>query len=37
MRNVYRKGINIGKSKEMDKLIRMSDTELDEYIADKFK
>jgi hypothetical protein len=36
MMNVYKKGIEISKSKEMDKLIKMtSDNKLDEYINNK--
>lgn len=36
MMNVYKKGIEISKSKEMDKLIKMaSDNKLDEYINSK--
>ena len=36
--NVYKKGIKITKSKEMDKLIRLTDdNKLDVYIKDKFK
>ena len=35
--NVYKKRIEISKSKEMDKIIKLTDSELDSYIADKFK
>ena len=35
--NVYKKGIQIIKSKEMDKIIKMTDSELDNYIDKKFK
>jgi len=36
--NVYKKGIEITKSKEMDKLISLtSDNKLDDYIRNKFK
>lgn len=36
--NVYKKGIEITKSKEMDKLIRLTEgNKLDDYIKDKFK
>lgn len=38
MMNVYKKGIEISKSKEMDKLIKLTDeNKLDDYISDKFK
>jgi len=38
MMNVYKKGIEISKSKEMDKLIKLTDeNKLDDYINDKFK
>jgi hypothetical protein len=38
MMTVYKKGIEISKSKEMDKLIKLTDNnKLDEYINDKFK
>jgi hypothetical protein len=37
MMNVYKKGIEISKSKEMDKLIKLTDdNKLDDYINDKF-
>ena len=36
--NVYKKGIEITRSKEMDKLIGLAgDNKLDDYIRDKFK
>jgi hypothetical protein len=35
--NVYKKGIEIKKSKEMDKIIGFPDSALDGYIAEKFK
>lgn len=34
---VYKKRIEITKSKEMDKIIMLTDVELDSYIRDKFK
>ena len=37
MMNVYKKGIEISKNKELDKIIKMTDSELDSYIVDKFK
>ncbi|MBD0331996.1 MAG: hypothetical protein ICV66_05015 [Chitinophagaceae bacterium] len=38
MMNVYKKGIEISKSKEMDKLIKLTDeNKLDDYINEKFK
>ena len=38
MMNVYKKGIEISKSKEMDKVIKLTDdNKLDDYINDKFK
>jgi hypothetical protein len=37
MMNVYKRGIGISKSKEMEKLIKLTDeNKLDDYIADKF-
>ena len=36
MMNVYKKDIRIIKNKEMDKLIRFSNSELDDYVAGKF-
>lgn len=36
--NVYKKGIEISKNKEMDKLIKLTaDNKLDDYINEKFK
>jgi hypothetical protein len=38
MMNVYKKGIDISRSKEMEKLIKLtSENKLDEYIHDNFK
>lgn len=38
MMNVYKKGIEISKSKEMDKLIKLTDeNKVDDYVNDKFK
>ena len=38
MMNVYKKGIDISRSKEMEKMIRLtSDNKLDDYIFDNFK
>ena len=37
MMNVYKKDIRIIKNKEMDKLIKFSDSELQAYVAEKFK
>lgn len=38
MMNVYKKGIEISKSKEMEKLIKLTgENKLDDYINDKFK
>ena len=37
MINVYKKGIAVKKVKELDKLVKFSDTELDTYIAGKIK
>ena len=35
--DVYKKGIEMIRSKEMDKIIKMSDSELDNYIGKNFK
>jgi len=35
--NVYKKGISIKESKEMEKISKMSDEDLEKYIASKFK
>jgi hypothetical protein len=37
MMNVYKKKIDIKKSKEMEKILKLSDTELDAYIKEKLK
>ena len=38
MMNVYKKGIDISKSKEMEKLIKLTDeNKLDDYISENFK
>lgn len=37
MMNVYKKGIKISKNKEMDKIIKLSDEKLDDYIKTKLK
>ena len=38
MMNVYKKGIEISKSKEMEKLIKVTDeNKIDDYINEKFK
>jgi hypothetical protein len=37
MSTVYKKGIAVKKVKELDKLLKFSDTELDAYIAEKIK
>lgn len=36
MMNVYKKGIDINKNKEMDQLIKLSDKQLDDYINKHF-
>jgi hypothetical protein len=37
MMNVYKKGINISKNKEMERLIKLSDdNKFDDYVRDKF-
>jgi len=35
--NVYKKGIQVSKNKELDKIIKLTDGELDGYIISKFK
>jgi hypothetical protein len=37
MMNVYKKGINISKSKEMEKVMKLTDAALDDYIRKNFK
>jgi hypothetical protein len=37
MLNVYKKGIAVKKNKEMAKLLKMNDMELEAYVAEKFK
>jgi hypothetical protein len=35
--NVYKKGIAVARNKEMEKICKMSDADLDKYILEKFK
>ena len=35
--NVYKKGIEIQKNKELERVMRLTDSELDSYIAERFK
>jgi hypothetical protein len=37
MMNVYKKGINISKSKEMEKVMKLTDAALDDYIRKNFE